>query len=119
MLKAALDSAGRVALYINFDFGKATLRPDAKPVLDQIVALLKDDTGLTLAIEGHTDDIGNDAANQRLSEERARAVMAALTAGGIEAPRLSAAGLGESTPIAANDGSEGRAKNRRVELVKQ
>lgn len=118
-LKAALDKEGHVALYVNFDFAKATLKADAKPVVDQVLALLKGDATLKLAIEGHTDNIGGDTANQKLSQERAQAVVAALVQGGIGAERLSAAGFGASKPVADNNTSEGRAKNRRVELVKR
>jgi len=118
-LKAALDAQGRVALYVNFEFAKATLAADAKPVIDQVLALLQGDAALKLSIEGHTDNIGSDTANQKLSEQRAQAVVAALVQGGIAADRLSAAGFGAGKPIADNNTSEGRAKNRRVELVKR
>ena len=118
-LKAALDAQGHVALYVNFDFAKAVLSADSRPVIDQVLALLKNDAALKLAIEGHTDNIGSDAANQKLSEQRAQAVVAALVQGGIAAERLSAAGFGAGKPVADNNTSEGRAKNRRVELVKR
>jgi outer membrane protein OmpA-like peptidoglycan-associated protein len=118
-LKAALDKTGRVALYVNFDFGKATLRPDAAPVVAQVTALLKADPALKLSVEGNTDNVGSAAANQTLSENRAGAVVAAVEAQGIGADRLASAGFGATKPIATNDTSEGRAKNRRVELVKR
>ncbi len=118
-LKAALDQNGHIALYVNFDFAKASLKPDAAPVIAQVVALLKAYPGYKLSIEGHTDSVGDDAANQKLSEARAAAVVDAVVKGGIEKSRLSSAGRGESSPIADNAKSEGRAKNRRVELVKQ
>ncbi len=118
-LKAALDRDGRVALYVNFDFAKATLRPDAQPVLAQVVALLRADPALQLAVEGHTDNVGADAANRALSEQRAQAVVTALVQGGVAPARLTAAGFGAARPLASNDSSEGRAQNRRVELVKR
>lgn len=118
-LKAALDKDHHVALYVNFDFAKATLKPDAKPVIAQVLALLKDNPGYKLTIEGHTDNVGGAESNQKLSEARAAAVVAALVAGGIDASRLSSKGYGLSQPIADNKTSEGRAKNRRVELVKR
>ena len=118
-LKAALDKEGHVALYVNFDFAKATLKSDAQPVLAQVVTLLKTDPALKLAVEGHTDNVGAAAGNQALSEQRAQAVVAALVQAGVEAARLSAAGFGAARPVASNDSSEGRAKNRRVELVKR
>ena len=118
-LKDRLDKDGRVALYINFDFNKATLQPDAKPLLAQVTALLKADAMLRLAVEGHTDAVGTRDYNRRLSAQRADAVVQALVLGGIAADRLSSAGLGSSQPLAPNDSAEGRARNRRVELVKQ
>ncbi len=118
-LRAALDKQGRVALYVNFDFAKATLRPDAEPVLAQVVELLKADPALKLTIEGHTDDVGSDEANLKLSAARAAAVVDALVAKGIARERLESVGYGESRPIADNATAEGRAKNRRVELVKR
>lgn len=118
VLKAALDKDGHVALYINFDFDKATLRADATPVIAQIVALLKDNPALKLSVEGHTDNVGEHDYNVKLSQERATAVVAALVKTGIAANRLSSAGHGPDQPIADNRTGEGRAKNRRVELVK-
>lgn len=118
-LKAELDGQGHVALYVNFDFAKATLRPDAAPVIAQVVALLKANPSYAVGIEGHTDNVGDDAANQKLSEARAAAVVDAVVKGGIDRSRLAASGHGEANPIADNATSEGRAKNRRVELVKR
>lgn len=118
-LRAALEADGRVALYVQFDFGKATLRPDAAPVIERVVALLHEDPALSLLIEGHTDDVGDEAANLALSKARARAVVAALVAQGIAGDRLAAEGHGEGRPVADNTSSGGRAKNRRVELVKR
>jgi outer membrane protein OmpA-like peptidoglycan-associated protein len=117
-LKAALDKEGHVALYVNFDFDKAGLKPDAAPVIAQVTQLLKDNADLKLRIEGHTDIIGTREHNQALSEARAKAVVAALIAAGIAADRLSAAGFGPDQPVADNENPEGRARNRRVELVK-
>lgn len=82
-LKAALDKEGRVALYVNFDFDKTTLKPDAAPVIEQVVKLLKDNPDLKLSIEGHTDNIGAHDYNQKLSEGRAASMVAALIAKGI------------------------------------
>jgi outer membrane protein OmpA-like peptidoglycan-associated protein len=118
-LKTALDREGRVALYVNFDFAKATLKPDAAPVVAQIVKLLKDNPGLKLSVEGHTDNVGTHDANLKLSEQRAAAVMGALVSAGIPRDRLQSAGYGPDKPVADNDTGEGRAKNRRVELVKR
>ncbi len=117
-LKAALDKDGHVALYIHFDFAKATLRPDATPVLKEVEKLLQDNPALRLSVEGHTDNIGTQQANLALSQSRAAAVVAALVKSGISATRLRSSGHGADQPIAGNDTAEGRAKNRRVELVK-
>lgn len=118
-LKSALDKDGHVALYINFDFNKATLKPDARPIIAQVVALLKANPDLKLSIEGNTDSIGTHDYNVRLSQARAAAVVDALKAQGIEGVRLTSAGFGPDKPIAPNDTDVGRAKNRRVELVKR
>lgn len=115
---AALKSSGFIALYINFDFGKANLKPDGERTVDEIAKMLRDDGRLRIRIEGHTDNVGSEGANKTLSEERAKAVMSALVRRGVEAGRLSSAGFGASKPIADNRTEEGRAKNRRVELVK-
>lgn len=115
----ALNKDGHVALYINFDTGKATIRPDSKPIIDQIVQMMKSNADLELGVEGHTDNVGDAKSNQTLSENRANAVVAAIVAQGIDAKRLSTAGHGQDKPIADNSSEEGRAKNRRVELVKK
>lgn len=117
-MKTQLDKDGHIALYVNFDFAKATLKPDAAPVIAQIVALMKSSPDLKVEIDGHTDSIGGHDYNMKLSQDRAASVVAAVTAGGIDGSRLTSAGFGPDQPIAANDTDEGRAKNRRVELVK-
>jgi outer membrane protein OmpA-like peptidoglycan-associated protein len=118
MLKA-LNQAGHIALYINFDTGKSTIKPDSKPVIDEIVALLKQNPDLKVAIEGHTDNVGKAQSNKTLSEQRAQAVLDAIVKQGVDSKRLTAAGFGAERPIADNKIEEGRAKNRRVELVKK
>jgi OmpA-OmpF porin, OOP family len=114
-----IEKDGFVALYINFDTGKATISPESHHLLDEVAAALKGAPALQLEVAGHTDNVGTAETNQQLSEERARAVAAALTARGVAASRLSARGHGQSSPLADNRTEEGRAKNRRVELVKQ
>ena len=84
-----------------------------------MLKLLQTTPDLRLAIEGHTDNAGTPAHNQTLSEARAQAVVANLVGAGIAASRLTAAGFGQSKPVADNATDEGRAQNRRVELVKQ
>jgi len=81
--------------------------------------LLTQDADLKLRVEGHTDNQGNAAANQALSEKRAQAVMGWLVANGVDSSRLSAKGFGQSKPLADNGTEDGRAKNRRVELARQ
>ena len=115
-----LDRDCHVALYgIHFDFNKATLRPDSEPVLEKVLALLKARADLKLEVQGHTDNVGGDDYNQKLSEARAETVSAWLRGKGIAAPRLSAHGYGMRQPVADNGSETGRAKNRRVELKKQ
>jgi len=117
-MKKAIDKDGRVALHINFDIDKATLRPDARPAVAEIDKLLASDLALKLSIEGHTDNTGTAAHNQELSAARAASVRDALIALGIDASRLSSKGFGQDKPVAGNDTDAGRAQNRRVELVK-
>lgn len=114
-----LDKNGFIALYINFDTGKWDLKADGQATVREIAAALKSAPALKIAIEGHTDNVGQAAANKTLSQRRAQSVMAAIVAGGIEAGRLSAAGFGQERPVADNRSEEGRGKNRRVELVKR
>lgn len=118
-LKKALEADGRVALAIHFDTDQAVILDDSRPVLDQVAALLREDPSLQLSIEGHTDDRGTPERNRALSFERARAVVDALAAQGIEALRLTPVGWGQEKPLAGNATEEGRARNRRVELVRK
>lgn len=113
-----LAAKGKIALYINFDTDKAVIRPDGQPTVAEIAKLMKADPALRLAIEGHTDNSGDAARNLALSRERAESVVQTLVKGGIDAKRLRAAGHGSGKPLAENKDEAGRAKNRRVELVK-
>jgi OmpA-OmpF porin, OOP family len=115
----ALTREGHIALYINFDTGKSTIKPESKPIIEQIVQMMKANPGLKIGVEGHTDNVGNPKSNKTLSDERAKSVVAAIVAQGIDTKRLSATGYGQDKPIADNKTEEGRAKNRRVELVKK
>ncbi len=120
-LSKQLNEKGSVALRgILFDTGKATIKPASEGVLTQIVELLKNDSELKLEIQGHTDNVGAKAANLKLSQDRAAAVKTHLvTKGGVDATRLTTQGFGDSKPVADNSTEEGRAQNRRVELVKR
>lgn len=117
----ALSETGRVATQgIYFDTGSDRIRPESSPTLKEIAAMLKEHGDLALLIEGHTDNVGNAASNQTLSEKRAAAVKATLVADfGVDADRLETAGLGSTKPSGSNDTPEGRQTNRRVELVKK
>jgi outer membrane protein OmpA-like peptidoglycan-associated protein len=117
-LGADLKKECHVALYgVLFDFNKSTLQAASDPVLQQILSLLTKDTTLQLEIQGHTDNVGNDAYNQTLSEARAHAVVTWLTQHNIAAARLSSKGYGKTRPVADNTTDVGRAKNRRVEIA--
>jgi outer membrane protein OmpA-like peptidoglycan-associated protein len=117
-LKEALDKEGHVALYINFDVDKSTIRPESEPIVAEIFKLLDANPDLRVRIEGHTDSTGEADHNQTLSENRAAAVFGALLVKGIAQSRLESAGFGATKPIADNESEEGKAKNRRVEIVK-
>jgi outer membrane protein OmpA-like peptidoglycan-associated protein len=117
----ALGKDGRVALYgILFDFDKADIRPESDKQLAEMANLLKSSAGLKVFIVGHTDNKGTFAYNTDLSQKRADAVAKALaTRFGIAADRMVSKGVGPLSPLAPNDTEDGRAKNRRVELVRQ
>jgi outer membrane protein OmpA-like peptidoglycan-associated protein len=114
-----INTDGFVALYITFETGKATISPESDALLDQVAAALETAPDLVLEVAGHTDNVGTPASNQTLSEQRAEAVRSALVSRGVAESRLTAKGYGQSAPIADNRTEDGRAKNRRVELVKQ
>ena len=116
-----LSKTGKVALYgILFDLDKTEIKPESKPALDEIAKLLKQIPDLKLLVVGHTDNQGDIQYNHDLSRRRAESVVKALgTNYGIAPERLSAYGVGTLAPTASNDSEEGRAKNRRVELVKK
>ncbi|MFA6012723.1 MAG: OmpA family protein [Desulfobacteraceae bacterium] len=114
-----LEKDGFMALYINFDTNKATIKPESSDIIAQIAELMKSKPGLKLSIEGHTDDQGAAASNKVLSLNRAKAVIKAVTEAGIKALRMSPMGWGQEKPLADNRTEDGRAKNRRVEIVKK
>lgn len=114
-----LNRQGFATLYLHFDTNRSDIRPQDEALLDEVAAALKQAPAMKVRIEGHTDNVGQPEANRILSEKRARSVMQALVARGVPAARLSAAGFGQERPIADNRTEEGRAKNRRVELVRQ
>jgi OmpA-OmpF porin, OOP family len=110
---------GLVALYLNFATNSAVLQPSSASQLDQIATMLKGAATLNIEVAGHTDNVGDAAANQKLSDARAAAVAKALVDRGVAASRISAKGYGATQPVADNRTEDGRTKNRRVELVKR
>lgn len=116
-----IKATGHVAVYgINFDTGKSTIKPESAQAIGEIAKLLKADPSLKVFVVGHTDNVGGVDSNIKLSQDRAEAVLQALVRDhGIASARLRASGCGPFAPVATNDTDEGRAKNRRVELVKQ
>jgi outer membrane protein OmpA-like peptidoglycan-associated protein len=120
-IEARLKKDSRVAVHgIYFDFGKATIRPESEPVLREIATALTHNPGWKINIEGHTDNVGGDTTNLDLSRRRADAVRQALVERHrVAASSLTTAGFGASRPAESNDTLSGRARNRRVELVRQ
>jgi len=116
-----IRSTGHAAVYgILFDTGKSSIKPESAQAVGEIAKMLKADASLKIHVVGHTDNVGGVDGNIKLSQDRAEAVLQALVRDhAIAAARLSAYGCGQFAPVASNDTEEGRAKNRRVELVKQ
>jgi OmpA-OmpF porin, OOP family len=116
-----IRESGKATVYgIHFDTGRSEIKPESEAVIGEIAKLLKSTPSLKLHLVGHTDAVGTLPDNMKLSQSRAAAVVAALVAKhGIPAARLAGHGVGPLAPVAPNDTDEGRAKNRRVELVKQ
>ncbi len=112
-----LKAKGFITLYVNFATSKSELPDDAKTTIREIAKLLEINPKLKLSVEGHTDNVGNAKDNQTLSDKRSESIVAALVTAGVNKTRLQAAGKGQTTPIADNRAEEGRAKNRRVELI--
>jgi OOP family OmpA-OmpF porin len=120
-LTTGLSANGHIVVNgILFDTAKADVKPESKPALDEVAKMLKENASLKVYVVGHTDNVGALAGNVDLSKRRAAAVVQELTAKyGVAAARLVPYGDGPYAPIASNDSEDGRALNRRVELVKQ
>lgn len=118
-MASSIADTGSVAIYgINFDTASSVLKPDSEPAIDEIAKLLSNKPTLKVYIVDHTDMVGDAASNVKLSQARAQSVITALVSKhGIAAARLIAFGAGPYAPVATNLTDEGRAKNRRVELV--
>jgi outer membrane protein OmpA-like peptidoglycan-associated protein len=114
----ALNTDGHIALYINFETGKADIKPESQNIIDQISEMMLANPALKISLEGHTDNVGSITSNQTLSESRVKAVMNSLVTKGTDKSRLAAKGWGQTKPITENTSEEGKAKNRRVEIVK-
>lgn len=114
----ALNTDGHIALYINFVTGKSDIQPESQNIINQVAEMLKANPTLKTSIEGHTDNTGTASSNQTLSENRAKSVMNALIAKGIDKGRLLSKGWGQTKPVADNKTEDGKARNRRVEIVK-
>jgi OOP family OmpA-OmpF porin len=114
----ALNKDGYIALNILFETGKSAIQQESLPIVDQIFELLNSNSALIVSVEGHTDNVGDAASNKKLSNDRAKSIMDALIAKGIDKTRLSSIGWGQEKPTADNRSEDGRAKNRRVEIVK-
>jgi formylglycine-generating enzyme required for sulfatase activity len=114
-----LDTKGFVDVYgINFDIGKSKVKPESYPIIAQISSYMQENPKLRIMIEGHTDNQGSDALNQKLSENRAKAIKAEIVKKGIPSDRMETIGYGASKPIADNKTAEGRTQNRRVTIKK-
>ena len=113
-----IKKQGYITLNVNFDTNKSVIKDQDKPTLNEVVILLKNDPALKLSVDGHTDNVGNAAANKTLSQQRSESIVKHLTSNGVAPNRLVAKGFGSESPVADNRSEEGKAKNRRVELVK-
>ena len=117
-LNKGISETGKIAVYgIYFDTGKSDIKPESKPTIDEIVKMLKQNSALKLFVVGHTDSDGKLESNMKLSSDRAASVVKALIENGIQAARLKSSGVGPYCPVESNRTEEGKAKNRRVELV--
>ena len=119
MLGKILTEGKFVTHAITFDVNKSIIKPESMGFINQLKKILQENGSVALEIDGYTDSDGSDAANLKLSQERAEAVKKVLVDGGIEAFRLSTKGFGESNPVDSNETPEGKANNRRVELIRK
>lgn len=117
-MEKQINATGKVALYgIYFDFNKAEVKPESEPTLAEIAKLMQSKPALRILVVGHTDGVGSFESNKALSQKRAEAVVASLGAKSIDSKRMFPVGVSFAAPVATNATEEGRAKNRRVELV--
>lgn len=117
-IQKQLETNGKAILHINFDTDKATLKPDGLQTVTEIVKVLKSNESMKISINGYTDNSGNESRNLKLSKERAASVKNEIIKAGIDSNRLDSNGFGQDSPIANNTTQDGKAQNRRVELIK-
>ena len=103
--------------HLNFDSATTRLTPDSNQTVTDLVAIMKCYPNMTVQLEGHTDSTGDAESNKKLSVDRAEAIKALVVAGGVDGSRITTAGWGQEKPIASNDTEEGKAENRRTELI--
>jgi outer membrane protein OmpA-like peptidoglycan-associated protein len=119
-MRSDLTETGKTIVHgIYFDTASAALKPESELALAEMVKLFDGSPALKVYVVGHTDNVGTLESNLKLSSDRAAAVVKAVTARGVAASRLKSAGVGPYSPVASNDTDGGKAKNRRVEFVKQ
>ncbi len=116
LTQAEREQIINIAKAVYFDTGKDVIKPESKTKLDELLPILSKYPKMNLVVEGHTDNVGDDASNLKLSQDRVNAVKKYLVEKGIAASRISAVGYGEKRPVATNDTDAGRAQNRRVEI---
>ena len=120
VMRNDLADTGKTIVHgIYFDTASATIKPESEPALVEMVKLLNGSPALKVYVVGHTDSVGTLESNLKLSSNRAASVVKAITERGIAESRLKSAGVGPYSPVSSNDTDEGKAKNRRVEFVKQ
>lgn len=113
-----INTKGYATLHINFDTGKSRIKADSYEVISEIAKMMKANSGLKISVEGHTDNVGDEASNMKLSKNRAKSVLMAITDEDIDESRLKSEGFGQTKPIGDNSTEAGKAMNRRVELRK-
>ncbi|MEW7280538.1 OmpA family protein [Aquimarina sp. 2201CG1-2-11] len=113
-----INTNGFATLHINFETGKSRIKSESYEIVNEIVKMMKANPDLKISIEGHTDNVGNEESNLKLSKNRARSVLMSLTDENIDESRLQSNGFGASKPVENNATDEGKAKNRRVEIRK-
>lgn len=113
-----INSGLPITLYINFETGKSAIKSDSENIVEELYQMMNENPDLKILVEGHTDNVGNKASNQSLSEKRAASLKTALVTKGISSSKIETVGFGQDQPLADNSTDEGRAKNRRIEIKK-